>query len=223
MDVPGTAMILFGVRSPIVVEHEETCHRLGLPVTAAVSVSGVPRVLDASRVIEWDAFRTAPLDDTFIACAFSPIRRRELTTLAQSIGLARSPALVDPTAILARSVRIGPGSFVNAGAIIGAVSLIGANVLVNRGATIGHHSFIADDVSIGPGVVIAGNVQIGAGTIIGAGARIMPDIRIGRDAVVAGGALVRRHVADGIFVDGHPAVERPFKLARSSLHVTGGE
>jgi hypothetical protein len=216
-------MILFGIRSPIVVEYEETCHRLGLSISAAVSVSGVPRVLDASRVVDWEAFRTAPVGDVFIACAFSPVRRSELAALAQSIGLKRSEALVDPTAILARSVRIGPGSFVNAGVVIGAVSLIGGNVLVNRSASIGHHSFIADTVSIGPGVVIAGNVQIGAGSIIGAGAQIMPDIRIGQGAVVAGGALVRRHVADGSFVDGHPAVERPFKLARSSLNVQGGE
>lgn len=216
-------MILFGIRSPIVVEHEETCHRLGLAITAAVSVSGAPRLLDVSRIIEWEAFRTAPERDVFIACAFSPMRRRELSDMAQSIGLARSPALVDPTAILARSVRIGPGSFINAGVVIGAVSLIGGNVLVNRSASIGHHSLIADNVSIGPGVNIAGNVQIGAGAIIGAGARIMPDVRIGREAVVAGGALVRRHVADGTFVDGHPAVERPFKLARSSLNVQGGE
>lgn len=216
-------MILFGVRSPIVVEYEETCSRLRLSVTAAVSVSGVPRLLDTSRLVDWEAFRTAPVDDSFIACAFSPVRRSELSVLAGSIGLARSAALIDPSAVIARSVRAGPGSFINAGVVIGAVTLIGANVLVNRCASIGHHCLIADNVSIGPGVMIAGNVQIGAGAVIGAGARIMPDIRIGRGAVVAGGALVRRHVPDGAFVDGHPAVERPFKLSRSSLSVEGGE
>jgi sugar O-acyltransferase (sialic acid O-acetyltransferase NeuD family) len=216
-------LILFGVRSPIAVEYEESCHRCGIEITAAVSVNGVPRVLGSDRVVEWDAFRLAPRSDVFIACAFSPLRRRELAGLAEEAGLAMSPALIDPTAILARSVRVGRGSFVNAGVIIGAVSLIGSNVLVNRAASIGHHAIIGDNVSIGPGVMMAGNIHVGEGAIIGAGARVMPDIRIGRGAVVAGGALVRRHVPDGAFVDGHPAEERPFRLSRSSLHVAGGE
>ena len=216
-------MILFGIRSPIVVEYEETCRRLGVEITAAVSVSGVPRILDVSRIVEIAEFAKYPVADSFISCAFSPLRRVELVALATELALAMSPALVDPTAILARSSRIGHGSFLNAGVVIGAVSMVGRNVLINRAVSIGHHCVIADNVSIGPGVTIAGNVHVGEGAIIGAGATILPDIRIGRNSVVAGGALVRRHIGDGVFVDGHPASERPFKLARSSLNVAGGE
>jgi sugar O-acyltransferase (sialic acid O-acetyltransferase NeuD family) len=215
-------MILFGIRSPITVEYETTCERLGLPVSAAVSVSGVPRSLSA-RIVDLDAFRASPVADSFIACAFSPVRRVELAELAAGLSLAMAPALVDPHAVLAPSARVGAGSFVNAGVVIGAVTAIGRNVLVNRSASVGHHCVIGDAVSIGPGVIIAGNVHIGQGSIIGAGATILPDIRIGRNAVVSAGSLVRRHVGDGVFVDGHPAVERPFKLARSSLQVRGGE
>jgi len=216
-------MILFGIRSPIAVEYEETCRRLGLAITAGVSVSGVPRILDVSCIVDFDDFRHAPAADGFIACAFSPLRRVELAGMAAGLGLVMAPALVDPTAILARSARIGAGSFVNAGVVIGAVTMVGRNVLINRAVSIGHHCVVADTASIGPGVTIAGNVHIGEGAIIGAGATILPDIRIGRNSVVAGGALVRRHLGDGVFVDGHPARERPFKLARSSLNVQGGE
>lgn len=216
-------MILFGVRSPITVEYETTCGRLGLAVTAAVSVSGVPRLVDTARIVDLDDFRARPVADNFIACAFSPVRRVELAELAAGLGLQMAPALVDPHAVLAPSTRVGAGSFVNAGVVIGAVTAIGRNVLVNRSASIGHHCVIGDAVSIGPGVTIAGNVHIGRGAIIGAGATILPDIRIGRNAVVSAGSLVRRHVGDGVFVDGHPAAERPFKLARSSLQVSGGE
>jgi sugar O-acyltransferase (sialic acid O-acetyltransferase NeuD family) len=210
-------MILFGVRSPIVVEYETTCARLGITVSVAVSVSGIPRILDVMRVVELDAFRSSPTGDSFIACAFSPVRRVELAELAASLSLHMAPALVDPHAVLAPSVRTGVGTFINAGAVIGAVTAIGRNVLINRSVSIGHHCVIGDNVSIGPGVTAAGNIQIGAGSIIGAGATILPGIRIGRNAVVSAGALVRRNVADGVFVDGQPAIERPFKLARSSL------
>ena len=205
------------------VEYETTCERLGLAVTAAVSVHGVPRIMDVSRIVELADFRPDPAADRFIACAFSSLRRAELAVLAAGLSLAMAPALVDPHAIVAPSVRIGAGTFINAGVVIGAVTALGRNVLVNRAASIGHHCLIGDAASIGPGAVIAGNVHVGQGTIIGAGATILPDIRIGRNAVVSAGSLVRRHVGDGTFVDGHPARERPFKLARSSLSIAGGE
>lgn len=219
----SAALILFGVRSPIAVEYEETCQRLGIDITAAVSIAGLPRVLGADKIVEWMTFRQTLSSDVYIACAFNPLRRQELANMARDAGLAASPALIDPTAILARSVRVGLGSFINAGVVIGAVSIIGSNVLVNRATSIGHHAVIANRVSIGPGVMMAGNVHVGEGAVIGAGAKVMPDIRIGSGAVVAGGAVVRRHVPDSAFVDGHPAEERPFKLSRSSLHVRGGE
>ena len=216
-------MILFGIRSPLAVEYETSCERLGLAVTAAVSVNGFPRILNVARIVDLADFRADPAADRFIACAFSSVRRGELADLAHGLSLSMAPALIDPHAVVAPSVRIGAGSFINAGVVIGAVTAIGRNVLVNRAASIGHHCVIGDTASIGPGVTIAGNVHVGQGTIIGAGATILPDIRIGRNAVVSAGSLVRRHVGDGQFVDGHPARERPFNLARSSLNVAGGE
>jgi len=216
-------MILFGIRSPLVVEYETTCERLGLAITAAVSVSGVPRILNVAHIVDFADFRPDPAADRFITCAFSSQRRAELAEIATGLSLSMAPALVDRHAVLAPSVRVGAGTFINAGVVIGAVTAIGRNVLVNRAASIGHHCVIGDTASIGPGVTIAGNVHIGHGTIIGAGATILPDIRIGRNAVVSAGSLVRRHVGDGQFVDGHPARERPFKLARSSLNIAGGE
>lgn len=216
-------MILFGIRSPVAVEYETTCERLGVAVTAAVSVSGTPRILDDSCIVDLDGFRPNPAADRFIACAFSSLRRAELADMAAALSLSMAPALIDPHAVVAPSTRIGAGTFVNAGVVIGAVTAIGRNVLVNRAASIGHHCVIGDTASVGPGVTIAGNVHVGPGAMIGAGATILPDIRIGRNAIVSAGSLVRRHVGDGKFVDGHPARERPFNLARSSLSVAGGE
>ena len=216
-------MIIFGVRSPLVVEYEETCHRLGISITAGVSVNGVPRMLDRSLIVALAEFEHLGSTDHFVACAFTPARRAALIEIAQALGLVLAPALVDPNAVLARSVRIGAGSFVNAGAVIGAVSIFGEGVLVNRAASLGHHTVLGDHVSIGPGVTLAGNIRVGAGAIIGAGAIVLPDIRIGAGALVAAGSLVRHHVPDGAFVAGNPAVERPFDPAKSSLHILDGE
>jgi sugar O-acyltransferase (sialic acid O-acetyltransferase NeuD family) len=198
-------MIIFGVQSPLVVEFEETCHRLAIEIAACVSVRGNARVLDHGKVVALDAFDRAPVKAPFIACAFAPRRREALVAMARERRLMPAPALIDPTAVLARSVRVGDGSFINAGTVVGALSIIGQNVLVNRAVSVGHHALIGDFVSIGPGATLAGNIHVGAGTLIGAGAVILPHIRIGSGAIVGAGSLVREHVPDGTFVAGNPA------------------
>jgi len=216
-------IVLFGVRSPLVVEYEETCFRLGIAISAAVSVNGIPRLVDRSALCDLDAFDARSAAAPFVACAFSPERRKALTEMARSLGLRDAPALIDPNAVLARSVRVGDGSFVNAGVVIGALSLLGDGVLVNRAASLGHHTVLGDNVSIGPGATLAGNVHVGQGAMIGGGTMILPDLRIGAGAVVGAGSLVRQHVPEGVFVAGNPAYERCFDATRSSLNIEDGE
>ncbi len=218
-------MILFGIRSPIVVEYEETCRRLGLDIHVGISVSGVPRsVMPRENVVQLDDFdaqewRNAP----FISCAFSPNRRASLIQQAEALGLTRATALIDPNAVLAERTQIGAATFVNAGVVIGAVTKIGSGVLINRAASVGHHCLVGDYTSIGPGATLAGNIMVGEATMIGVGATILPDIRIGAGAIVAGGSLVREDVPDGAFVAGNPAKPRAFDPAKSTLNVSGGE
>jgi sugar O-acyltransferase (sialic acid O-acetyltransferase NeuD family) len=216
------AVVLFGVRSPISVEFEESCFRQNISVSTAVSLGEGPRVLQTDMIVDLAVFDPAD-SDPFYACAFAPHRRKELFDQAIALGLRPAPALVDPNAILARSVRIGLGSFVNAGVIIGAVAHIGDGVLINRAASVGHHTMIGDFVSIGPAATLAGNVRVGAGSIIGAGAVVLPDVRIGENCVIAGGALVRKHVKDNTCVSGNPARSIPFNIRKSSLWIEDAE
>ena len=172
------------------VEYEETLARLGIDVSAAVSVSGVPRLIARQLIIELADFHPAE-GAMFISSAFTPKRRAELVACGRALGMQLAPALVDPHAVVARSARIGDGSFINAGAVIGGVTMIGENVLVNRATSIGQHCLIEDNVSFGPGATLAGNIRVGEGAMIGAGAVILPDIRIGTGAIIAAGSLVR--------------------------------
>jgi sugar O-acyltransferase (sialic acid O-acetyltransferase NeuD family) len=215
-------MILFGVRSPLVVDFEETLARCGVPVTAAVSVSGAPRLLDRSRLVDLQNFRPDAAE-SFVACAFSRERRAELVRLAVSLGLAKARALIDPTAIVPRALRAGPCTFVNAGVVIGAVSMLGEGVLVNRRASLGHHCVLGDYVSIGPGATLAGNIHVGEAAVIGAGAVVLPDVRIGARAIVAAGSVVRTHVPEGALVAGNPAVVKRAVAGRTSMNVDDGE
>lgn len=222
-EINKVGVVLFGVRSPLVTEYEETCYRSGRPIIAGVSIEGSPRIVEAGVVIDIQGASERLRGQPYVACAFSPRRRRELADMANKIGLIAAPALIDPSAIVARSARVGAGSFVNAGCIIGTVVFIGENVVLNRAASLGHHSVLADDVSIGPGATLAGNVRVGRGSVIGAGGTILPDIRIGSDCIVAAGSVVRQNVPDNSFVAGNPATDRPFDWKRSSLNIPGSE
>lgn len=216
-------MVLFGVRSPLVVEYQETCLRLDRKIEVCVSVNGAHRLLGDPNVVAFSEFRPELYPFPFVTCAFSSRRRRELTQAAVDCGLKPAEPLIDPTAVVARFVRIGAGSFINAGAIIGSVSKLGNGVLVNRAVSIGHHALVGDFVSIGPGATLASNIHVGDDTVIGAGAVVLPNIRIGNRAVIGAGSLIRRDVGEGVFVAGNPAIERPFDPVKSSLNTDGEE
>lgn len=214
---------LFGVRSPLAVEYEETCHRAGIGIPFAVSITDAPRLFATTLIIGLSDLEPHHLNTPCLACAFSPVRRRALIETAVSVGFTIADALVDPTATLASSARTGAGSYINAGCVIGALSIIGNYVLFNRSSSMGHHTMLADYVSVGPGVTLAGNVRIGESSIIGAGSTILPDLRIGAGAIISAGSVVRRDVPDRTFVAGVPAIERAFNFDRNSLNLPDAE
>ena len=214
---------LFGARSPLVVEYEESCRRSGITIPFAVTVDGAPRLAQTSNILELGELAPSHLDVAFIAAAFSPLRRRCLVELAIQMGFTPADAVIDPTAVVAHSARVGRGTFINAGSVIGALSMIGDHIVFNRSSSAGHHTVLANFVSIGPGVTLAGNIRVGEGSIIGAGSTILPDLRIGAGAIVAAGSVVRRHVPDGVLVDGNPARQRPFDIRRSSFNLPEAE
>ncbi|MGD9904328.1 MAG: DapH/DapD/GlmU-related protein [Vicinamibacterales bacterium] len=218
------AIVLFGVRSPMVVDVEETCQRAGLTVAAAVNASPLPpRLLDRRPLVDLGGLEPAQRVVPCITCAFSPIRRRELVEAAAAAGLRFAAALVDPTTVVAASARLGDGTFVGAGVVVGAAARLGDHVFVNRAANLGHHVVLDDFATIGPGVTVAGNVRIGEGALVGAGSTVLPGVVIGARAMVAAGSVVRRDVPDDTLVVGVPARPTRLKPSATAVHPPGEE
>ncbi len=216
-------MILFGVRSPLVVDCEIAAQRCGTPFRFGVSLDDEhPRTMFDIEIVDYpelDKIERFPA----LPCAFSPRRREELARIAEEAGFELAETLVDPTAILPPRLRLGRAGFINAGVVIGGGSMFGDGVLVNRSASIGHHCLLEDWVSVGPGAILSGNVRVGRNSMIGAGAILQSDIRVGENVRIAAGSLVRKNVPDNSLVSGNPAKTvraRPFP---SSLERAGGE
>ena len=199
------AIIIFGVESNFTPEFLETAHRARLSIAAAI-IAGEP---------EWDMANipVAPVSIIPPELAALPVvipwvtpglrfaRRR----LAVEAGLTRSGSLIDPSAVIASTAKIGTGVYINACATIGAHTSLGEGVLINRNASIGHHGQLGNYVSAGPGVTVASDCRIGKGVMLGAGAVVAPSITIGENSVIAVGAVVAKDVPANCVVAGNPA------------------
>jgi sugar O-acyltransferase (sialic acid O-acetyltransferase NeuD family) len=115
------------------------------------------------------------------------VRRRLRADLPDD---ASFPTLVHPSVQLSRTVDVGPGSIICAGAVVTCNISMGAHVIVDRVATIGHDCFMGDFVTVAPAAVLSGNCVIGADAYIGANAVLRQKVEVAAQTVVGMGAVV---------------------------------
>ena len=134
-------------------------------------------------------------------------RRAALFRHASSLGVA-VPALAHPRATCSSSSRIGDGTVVFPGVVLGAGVDVGVNVVLYSGAIVEHGSRIGEHAYLSPGVVLSGDVTVETGVFLGAGAVVLPGVTIGKHAIVGAGAVVVRDVPAETTVAGVPARPR---------------
>ena len=106
--------------------------------------------------------------------------------------------LIHPTANLSeQEMKIEPGVFINAGAVINACVSIGTGTIINTGAIIDHECEIGKFVHVAPGCSIAGRVKIGDSSFIGIGAAIIDKITIGSRAIIGANSTISKAVNEG--------------------------
>jgi len=173
------------------------------PARCAQSIGGLP-VYWIDDVAEMAASHAA-------TCGIVTTMRSRFTDQIDALGMPFA-TLVHPTAHVSSTTQLGPGTFVGAGAIIGAHSRLGRHVFVNRGALIGHHTRIGDFVTVQPGANIAGACDIGPATYVGMGAVVIDHMKVGSHSVIGAGAVVIEDVPDHVLVVGVPA-----KIAKKDI------
>jgi sugar O-acyltransferase (sialic acid O-acetyltransferase NeuD family) len=114
-------------------------------------------------------------------------------------------SVIHPSAIVANSVKIGPGSFVSAGAIIIAEAHIGTGAIINTGASVDHDCIIGRAVHIGPGAHLCGNVCIGDRTLVGVGSSVRPNMSVCEDVILGAGSVVVMGITEAGTFAGNPA------------------
>ncbi len=108
------------------------------------------------------------------------------------------------SAVIASTVTVGEGSFIEPGTVLASFARIGFAVYVNRGCTIGHHTEIGDYLMTGPGVHIAGHCKIGAGVRLGIGSLVFDHVNIGENTIIGGGSVVTKDIPANVIAWGNP-------------------
>ena len=148
------------------------------------------------------------LDDEAIQSCFIAIGendiRKELT-----LKLLKSKknviTLIDPSAIISNSAKIGIGVVVMPNVCINANSVINNGAIINTSASIDHDCMIGEYSHICPSSTLAGNVQVGKTTFIGTNSTIIPGIEIGDNVTIGAGSVVINSIGSDQIAYGNPA------------------
>ena len=130
--------------------------------------------------------------------------RLRLSKMVYEKGL-RLATVVHPSATIAKSVSVGAGSVICAGAVVNPGSKIGENVIINTSASVDHECIIGDGVHIGPGARLGGRVNIGKAAWIGIGATIKDRTIVGAGSIIGAGSTVLEDIPKGVLAYGAPA------------------
>jgi sugar O-acyltransferase (sialic acid O-acetyltransferase NeuD family) len=199
--------ILYGVGSPFVENVIEALHRLDWTIVGGVeNVESDYRPAGLSPIISAEAIPAEWLRLPAVLPLVTPGHRWTLERDAVAHGFATFASVIDPTAHVASTARIGDGTVVVTAVSIGAGVTIGRSVCLNSGTIVGHHATLGDYAATGPGAILCGYVSVGRGAFIGAGAIVNPRVSIGANALIASGAVVRRDVPEHTLMAGNPAV-----------------
>jgi sugar O-acyltransferase (sialic acid O-acetyltransferase NeuD family) len=98
--------------------------------------------------------------------------------------------IVDPSVVVAKTVRIGRGTYVGAGSVLSPQAQLGDHVIINHCCSIGHDSRLESFVQVSPGGRVSGGCVLGTGALMGSNAAL---------------GLRVMDVPDGATVVGNPA------------------
>ena len=143
----------------------------------------------------------------FAAIGGSGAREHVVNQLDGNANLSLS--VIHPQSYMGLWSTVGRGSFVAAGAVVGANSQVGEFSIVNTGATLDHDSVLGKFSHLAPGVVTGGHVKIGDRTFIGVGTTIRDHVTIGNNVTIGMGSNVIHDIPDNSLAYGNPCVLRP--------------
>lgn len=152
---------------------------------------------DLPIIADPDRFEPGDGDGLLLAIGIPQVRRRVAESLRARGGVFLT--LVHPTAVVAATATIGPGSIVCPYAVVSDAVRVGECVLVNYHASLGHDASAGDYAVLSPYAAVGGGARIDADVFLGMHASVGPGRRIGpRSKVAANSCALSDVPADAI-------------------------
>ncbi len=144
-------------------------------------------------------------EDVYVVCALAntAVRERIINTLPSN---ARVATLIDPSAVIHRSAKIGEGSMIFAGAMVGIEAKVGKQCVILYNAAVNHDVELGDYTTVYPNATISGRCRIGKYCEIGTGASIIQHVSVCDNVRIGVGAAVFTNIKYPGTTVGNPAV-----------------
>lgn len=127
--------------------------------------------------------------------------RDKLYSMLKTIGFDL-PVIVDPSAVIAKNVLIGEGTFIGKGAVINAEARIDEMCIVNTKAIVEHECHVESFSHVAVGTVLCGNVKVKNHSFLGANSTIIQGVEIGQNCVIGAGSIILKNLQDNKTVYG---------------------
>lgn len=113
--------------------------------------------------------------------------------------------IIDSSAIISATAKMGIGNFVGKMAVINADAEIGNDNVINTKALIEHECKVGDHNHLSTNSVINGNVIVGDSVFMGSSSVCNGQLKIGSNAIIGSGSVIIHDVPEKVTVVGVPA------------------
>lgn len=143
-------------------------------------------------------------DFSVMISSHSTNREKIFRKIKENIPAMEMPPIIDCRAVLLSGVKVGEGSLIEAGVVLGHEVEIGRNVILNLGAKMSHNCIVGDHSHIAIGASISAAVVIGENVFVGAGAAVNPGVTIGKNSIISPNSAVLHDVPENVVISGVP-------------------
>ncbi|MEY8521427.1 acetyltransferase [Lachnospiraceae bacterium 38-10] len=119
--------------------------------------------------------------------------RNDLMIKLDKIGFS-FPTIIDPTAIVSKSVKIGEGTFIGKNAVVNANAWIGRYCIINSCSLIEHDCRIGDFTHVAVAACVCGGVTVGKECLVGANATIIQGLSLADYSIIPAGNVIYRDI-----------------------------
>jgi sugar O-acyltransferase (sialic acid O-acetyltransferase NeuD family) len=123
--------------------------------------------------------------------------RYELYTNLKKSG-CKFPNIIHPKAILEKSVVLGDGNVVLAGANIGSCVNLGNLNYLNNNSLVSHDCILEDNIHVAPGSVLASSIKVESHVLIGMNTTIYYGLTIGESSTILNGLTINNNIGKNI-------------------------